>query len=576
MKHVVSIENEEIRLCSGLDEYAFGKTNFNSIVTQTGFIAERKDSKTIAEYTFTPWSFEEIKSFDVQEKQERVVFYCAKNPLSKNAKTMLELFEQAGSENSSLEDKDKMYEASFEVCTILTQAAREGIEIPINGAGGIIADKDKFLFLPQDVFKYAIAGLPAVDQSDNHNCWVNPSLTGLPAICFLRASFAYKMLTGRFAYPASDSITRNADILDKKFLPLELCINGINNELAEEVNRGLKLNSNSVAIPGKKQKGKKSEELVPKVEFPLELLKNARQGLDTKMTQEEFENAVRTYQKRQSSRVNTKRTFRRNTTGFVIGFIAIIGIGLTIRSTYKGYLEDYTTKGLTSTQTIQTFFKGMNNLDVPLVQHFIEGRSASRYLDSISNIYVIGKQRQSSFSDNGYLKPAKFFLVVTNANKLSMAEIYGATNIKIDGKPVDEYIELKKNKDKPQILTQEQGVTINKGDVSVHSVEYYTIHTEGTDNGIFVTKNHDTFTLTFKKNKWIISNIESLSEEAIEFDSDSFKGEYFNLVVENDGDAVKAVKELSSKYDFLPSQKEMLTERKLLEEYLADPYKGIL
>ena len=157
-----------------------------------------------------------------------------------------------------------------------------------------------------------------------------------------------------------------------------------------------------------------------------------------------------------------------------------------------------------------------------------------------------------------------------------MAEIYGATNIKIDGKPVDEYIELKKNKDKPQILTQEQGVTINKGDVSVHSVEYYTIHTEGTDNGIFVTKNHDTFTLTFKKNKWIISNIESLSEEAVEFDSDSFKGEYFNLVVENDGDAVKAVKELSSKYDFLPSQKEMLTEKKLLEEYLADPYKGIL
>ena len=172
------------------------------------------------------------------------------------------------------------------------------------------------------------------------------------------------------------------------------------------------------------------------------------------------------------------------------------------------------------------------------------------------------------------IKPAKFFVMLTNSQMLSIVGLYGATNITIDGKPTDEYIDLLKNKDYPEILTQEQGVTINKGDKSVHKVEYYTLHTEGTNNDIYVTKNSDTFTLTFKKNKWIITDIDTTSEE-LSFDSDLFKSEYFNLLVQNDGDAVKTIKQLSLSYAFLPSEKEMKTEKQAFDDYLNDPYKGL-
>ena len=40
MKNVVSITDGELRLCSGLGEYAFGKTQFNTIVTQAGILAK--------------------------------------------------------------------------------------------------------------------------------------------------------------------------------------------------------------------------------------------------------------------------------------------------------------------------------------------------------------------------------------------------------------------------------------------------------------------------------------------------------------------------------------------------------
>ena len=586
MKNVVSIVDNEIRLCSGLDEYKFGKTNFNTIVTQNGILATcDSNDKEALHFSFENWSFADIKSFEVPDNDERVVFYCNKNPLSDNAKTLAELYEKSGNADASTQDKDNMYLASLAVCTILTQAANGEVELPLNGSGGILIDgigaskksgqKLQLLFLPQDLFKYSIAGLSEVEQADIHNCWVNPSLQGLPAICFMRSCLAYKMLTGRYAYPAANSVARNADILDKKFLPLELSVNGINTELAAAVNKGLKLNSNSVNIPGKKTTGKKSEDLLPAKDFPLELLANAKDNISSKLSDEAFEEKVKSYQKLQSSKVNTKRTLRRNTTAFITALVVIVFAILYGRSSYNTYLNDYTTKGLTSVQTIQTFFKGLNTMDITLLQTFTEGRSANRYIDAISNVYVISKQRMSSGGgDGGYQKPAKFFVMVTNPSMLSMVGLYGVTNLKVDGKQVDEYIELQKNKEKPEGITQEQGITLHKGDKSVHSVEYYTLHTEGTNNDIYVTKNKDTFTLTFKKKKWVITKIET-SEEKVEIDSDVFKSEYFNLIIQNDGDAVKSINQLSFKYDFLPSQKEMTIERDAFVEYLKNPYKDI-
>ncbi|MBO4532701.1 MAG: hypothetical protein J5726_03280 [Treponema sp.] len=575
MKNVVTIIDGELRLCSGLGEYAFGKTNYNSVVTQKGLLAQC-DSKPDEplHFSFTPWTFQDIKSFDVEGHEERIVFFCAQNPFSKKAETLYSLFAKAGQADASVEDKDKMYEASFAVCALMTQAATEQIDIPVNGAGGIIVDGNNLLLLPHDIFVHSIAGLSNMEQADLHNCWINPSLSELPSLCFTRASFAYKMLTGRFAYPAADSLTRNADLLDKKFLPLELCVNGINEELAQAVNNGLKLNSNSINIPGKKQKGKKSEELVPKVEFPLELLKAARSDTSSRMSQEEFENKIKSFQKLQNSKINTRRTLRRNTTAFTVGIIAVIAVILIIVNSYKSYQDNYTTKGFTSTQTIQTFFKGMNNLDIPLIQNIISGQSANRYADSIGNVFVISKQRQSNLGDGGYLKPAKYFATVTDQTKNKLAEMYGATNIRIDGKSYDEYIDLPKNKDKPEPVSSEQGVTINKGDTSVHVVEYYLLYTDGDYSDINVTKNRDTFTLTFKKDKWVITDIDTSTQE-IKVDSNALKTDYFTRVMENQGDVVKAIAELSLTYDFLPSAKDVKTEKTLIDEYIADPYRGL-
>lgn len=580
MKNVVCFEDDEIRLCSGLDEFAFGKTHFNSITTQTGILATCDTTKNEAlHFSFEDWNFDDVKSFELEGISERIVFYCKKSTFSKNAKTLLEIYDEAGKENASKESKDNMFSASFAVCSILTQAAKEGITFPVNGAGGIIVDglkedeQLKVLFLPQNLFTNSITGLSNIEQCNLHNCWINPSLTGLPAISFERACIAYKMLTGKYAYPASDNLSRNADILDKKFLPLELCINGIDKALSEAVNKGLMLNSNSVAIPGKKIKGKKSEELHIEADFPLSALYESKNNTSSAMSQEDFEEKVNSYLKLQESRINTKRTIRRNTTTITCSIIAVIIIAICIRGGYKNRLEDYTTKSFTSEQTIQAYFNGLNNMDIALLQSFTSGKSINKNVDVISNFFVISKQIQSS-GGTGYIKPAKYFLTIDRPAKATLAGLYGFTNLKIDGVPYNEYVNFPQNKDKPEPVTQEKGVTINNKDTSVHSVEYYILHTEGDNSDIYVTKNKDTFILTYKKDKWIITDVESSSED-MKLNSNEFKTIFFNKMADNNFDAVKTVQQLSLTYDFLPSNEEMLKEKKIIEDIANDPFFGL-
>ena len=97
MENAVTIADGELRLCSGLDEYAFGKTNYNTIVTQTGILATC-DSAAGEElhFSYEKWSFTDIKSFKTPENDQALVFYCNKNPLSTKAQSLYQLFKKSG------------------------------------------------------------------------------------------------------------------------------------------------------------------------------------------------------------------------------------------------------------------------------------------------------------------------------------------------------------------------------------------------------------------------------------------------------------------------------------------------
>ena len=556
---LLTIENGELRLNSNLDEYTFGKTGHDNILSYEGAIFDGKN--------FRQWTFEEVKSFDAEKngKAERLVFYCAKNPLSDAATTLAQVLEEGG---------DKALQAVLAVCSALTSAAKNNNSIPMVGAGGIMVDGDQVLFAPEVLFSYAANTLSADDALALQHGYLNETIKGLPAICFERAAIIYKLLTKNFAFGATDSLARNADILDNNFLPVHYCVNGIDSELAGEINRALRLNSTAVNIPGKRKKGKSSEDLRPKADFPLEKVEAAfklSQNQAANGSDKDFEEKVAAYKKSQSSKINTKRTIKRNSTTIIVILAAIVIVGVIIINTIKTRGTDLTSVGLTSTQTISAYMNGINEKDTMLLSDFGDGKSANAYADMVSRIYVLHKQRLT-FGDNGFGYPANWLFYITDEAKYQRSGVYGVTNLKIDGKTAEHVAQIHKKNEKAPPLTQEGGITLQDGSTSVHKVEFYIIYTEGEEVDYLVDKVTVTMTLTYKKNRWIITDIEETKRQKLGVDCGEFKADYFDQLKKSGGEVIPAVNALRSKYEWLPEKDAMDRERDRIIYQMEHPF----
>lgn len=569
MKSVI-IENNELRLNSNIDEMYFGKLSYSSLITQNGVLAKcdstpEEQAEGKYHFTFENWYFSGVKSFALDsdsENKTQYVFYCGQaGDFTENSKTLLEYFENAGAKEAGKAEKDEMFKAAFCICSLLTQAALEKIELPINGAAGILissTENPSILFLPQDLFRCSTNSLSKTEFANAHGCWTNSTLIDLPAICFMRGVIAYKMLTGRFPFAESDEIRRNADIFDKKFLPLDLCLNGINKKLATEVNKALQLNANVVNIPGKKVKGKSNEDLTPTAEFPLDLLFTANQTLEkNNLSDEEFLQKAEFYLKNQNSKVETKRKLRRNKSRIITILIFAFVFAIFIVNTIKTKGQEYTSKGLTSTQTIEGYFQGMNSKDSTLSVNMAKGSKVRRFTDSISQMYVISKQRQHYTSgDNGFVEPERWVLYVNDSESDLRTGMYGVTQLYIDGKLSNLDAELYTIAERPDPVTSENGLPLKSGATISHQIEYYLLHSEGTDtddNGIVAEHMFGTAVLTYSGKKWSITDFQ-LESEPVEFDSYQFKKDYYEALKATDGDVKSAVKRIDYKYFWLPTE----------------------
>ncbi|MCR4733583.1 MAG: hypothetical protein K5829_01065 [Treponema sp.] len=585
--NLVTIENGELRLNSLMNEQSFGKTNYDSIVTEKGLLAKGKlnlNSQIFTELDFSDWTFSDIQALDVDYQNERCVFYCGKVPFfSSEAKSLFDFYRDGQNEDSSENQKAELFNAAFLIIALLTQAAQTDITIPLNGAGGTILQIEEhsgnldfsILFLPPDLYKYSATTLPKEECAQIYGFWKNETLYELPALCFMRAILAYKLLVNKFPFEKIDITERNSDILDKKFLPIDYAIKNINDELAGKINKALKLTSSAVNIPGKKQKGKASEDLTPEKDFPLTLLYAEKTHfMEGIIIDKDFSERAENFTKAQDSRIAAKRKIRRNSTTILISAIFVLIVAIITANTIKGRMGEYTSIGLTSEQTIEAYFKATNRLDVMTIDNLIKGKSPKGKLDTLSQIYVVSKQRKAYNRDNGIASPENWLLYVTDYELDKSSGLYGASNVFIDGKLSNLDVKLPVIKDKPLPLKEEKGISLKDGEKSIHSVEYYLLHTEGENNEIYIEYIQSTFTLTFTKNRWLITQIDNSSEE-IELNSRLFKNEYFNMLRQNDKDVLKVVQMLSIRYPWLPSQKVLQAEKDRMEYNALHPFENL-
>jgi hypothetical protein len=206
-----------------------------------------------------------------------------------------------------------------------------------------------------------------------------------------------------------------------------------------------------------------------------------------------------------------------------------------------------------------------------LLSDFGDGKTANSFADMVSRIYVLHKQR-ITYGDNGFGYPANWLFYITDDAKYQKSGVYGLTNLKIDGKPAEHVTQIHKKNEKAPPLTEEGGVTLQDGATSVHKIEFYMIYTEGEEVDYLVDKITDTITLTYKKNRWIITDIEENKRVKLNVDCAKFKADYFEELKKSNGEVIPAVDALRSKYEWLPEDAAMQRERDRIIYQIEHPF----
>lgn len=538
-----------------LTEEVFSKCRLAARFTESALLAE--ESGHDSSFKFTPYSFNEVL---LMGEGYNAHITLSGEDWGDNPVPLLSLFSLLSSANETEESKAEKGRA-VKALLLSIKAIKDflHIEMPaipyIPGAGGIyVSSNNKVLFLPPLLFDQISSLNGEKEYARVQGLWCSKALTQDNAYnsystAFTCASIMYFALTKKIPYSNMDETERDADIYDKRYLPLELSINGVDTGLSKTIDTALEMPS--VLLHTKEKEGT-SQSLPAALDFDIDAFcKEAGfNAIDNSLTSpshpnavkdEEFTARVEEYYKKREGKLKARRVVRRNRALIAAVFIALIVTGGISTCTYKDYAMRPTMKGLTSGEVTQVFYKAINEQDVQMITTASQGKVSHEYGDDLSQVFVSGKMR-SMYEEGGIVTLEAWLLRHTKGSVPNTVGVYSIAHFSIDGKEVPFTVKVPRRKDKVK------EVGFSTGESAVHKAEYYFIHTEGEERTFYCDKRVDTVTLTYKKDKWLISDIKRVTSE---IDVSCFEKD-LDAELEKGG-IYSALSSLRHKYSWLPS-----------------------
>lgn len=528
--NVVFVKGGRIYLDSRMSGSVFAKAGLAGKIREPGLAAVLADGA----WTFSPWTFDStVSSADLKEfaqDEAETVFLegeCFNGaPLS----SFLENWNSSGA---------GCMEAASAVCGALDAASPEHSELVICGTGGIVVSDDftRVLFLPRKLLELSFSSLDGMDFSRLYGGCLNPAFSGKPAVRFLQAAVVYLALCGKIPFAEKDASRRESDIRDLNYCPLRYLVFG-----AEE--RILLFTENAFA-------GRECQ-------FPKDEFSAFKRNEPSPAEMERLAMDCAEFLARRDKKLKAKRWLRAKSTVIKISiavFAAAIGLLFYLRSEY---MEKRTTKGLSSLETLEMYYSAINLLDVDSA-HGSSAKSLGGRVDRIANIFVTGKT--SSMYDAGNdLVPPSVWLVKNQPGH----NIYGISNFTVDGAGRRTFFKGHRRNERPDSVAVEDGRSVFPGMKKEYSVSFFIFDSLGEDS-LSVSAQNEKVSLEFKKDRWIVSEIQTeIESQFLKFSV--FKEEYSAAMEECGGDVFACASVLRRKYDFIPSDQEIKDAQKYLEE----------
>ena len=571
---IIHSEKNNLVLSSGLSGSSFGKTNMGTLLDEQGWIASvhadiQENTQTgtssatdrhISSVTFKPYTFTETRTED-----DSTVVFCGPEFAGLSLHALFEAAESSASDKSSPAAASFAAVAaasSFAAVTALTAAIEQHIALAPVGIGGILyrasgAAYAEVLFLPGTLFDRCALNTSDSEYSELQGRSIRRGLYGNDALAFTRAVIAYRSLCGAMPYTQLNTELRQADMIDASFVPCALTVNGISKDAADAIDNGLKITGARHAAPGERMLKSKKEEAREAAEkntaehFPLdsyrrELMistasataaqansvaeKNVRRTLE--LLPDLFESRRTRYLAKRRVTISLSRFTRRNRNQILATAAAVIVVIAVARGFHKENEKLATSIGLTSAQTVETLYTGIHHADVTIVQEIAKGSKMKDLIQMVSGFYVTAKQRQSLDQENGTVTPAEWMFFKGDTNFW----MYGITNFTVNGNNASTSYTYPTRKNHPAPLTTQTADTaqpadtatsaplLKKGTTVTQESSYYLVHSDS-DYRININKTTDTVTLTWKKNRWVATDITGKSENSV-VNTKTFRADY--------------------------------------------------
>lgn len=546
---LIEIDGRKIRLSTGLGEKEFAKTKFSLLMSEKGFIARSDDTyneKEEARFTFSDWTFSSIES----DESDGLVFFTGLLPESSASdkasfSPLYDLFEKT--------DSSQKIKLTRLILTALIQAEEKGFYAGKSTGAALVSifeGKSVILFLPSELF-YSCAAGNGRDYVTSSLMWENPLLEGNAARSFTKALLSYKALTNHFPFPNPDKNERINDILDKKYLPLEYAVKGINLNAAGILNRALTLK-------------KDDEKLLPK-NFSRQILKSfisAKNSGSENLSDDDFEKRKTEYLSNLNAKIMRKRKIRKNSGRLMAAGILFAFFIMILFSSVRNHGNQPSTMGLSPVQVTECFFESINQKDIQVMDAITRGKRFKPYISAVTNMHVANAASQAYTFTSVNLEPEKWFFYAADEASFNKTSLYGISNLVIDGYSSLLDAKTSKNKDK---ISPTCDSSDREGSTKSLNLSYYIVQTNGESGEIEVEYAKGSVTLTLQKKRWLLTDI-NVTADPLPFSTSEFKSEYFSALERNQKDVIKTCSELSFRYPWIPSTAVLEKQEKELKE----------
>lgn len=535
-RKLVFSKNGNIYLDTYMTQSAFSKARLSLRLTENGFIATKNDDG----WSFSNWFFSGTKLEEGSESTPEAV-----------------LLEGAGFSGLTLkdffdtQDNTRQYFASILVCSAIESAIKQNVPLNAIGAGGIVisSEFERIIFVPFDLYEMASQCAGTETYALSEGLYINKALKKNAALRFTQAAITYKVLTGNLPFTQMNEELREEDYKDHNYIPVSQKVWSLNQNIAQAVDNGLQATSHESA----------SESYTP---FPIEDLyrelgitpdgQPAPVIRKTNISNEKFEEEVQKKQKRFQQQLKVKRWFRHNKTGIGIASIAMVAMLAVAGTLINGIMQQPTTRGLTSFETVQMFYSAVNNTDTASAKSSSNCKSANTLIDMLSTIYVASKTRSAYNFKDKTVSPAEWF----QFNYDGSYSIYGLTQFFIESKKGNLFYTAPARNTFPKPISEEFPDIKNKDKEEI-TVTYYLVYNEG-DGSLFAEEKEDKLILTFTGNRWVITGIQQNTGKVTKIDYKAFVKEYNEVLKQEGNDILKTAKHLNKSYAWIPTNSELL------------------